>query len=74
MPAVQGSRHYQTFRDLTQAALKYSLPHLDLPHEPKPIETLMSGYAPLEAPVFYLCRRTLGIFQAPPGRGLPPAK
>jgi hypothetical protein len=32
MPAVQGSRHYHTFRDLTQAALKYSLPQLGLPH------------------------------------------
>lgn len=48
-PDPKGSRHYQSFWDLTQAALAYSLQRLGLPHGPAHIKALMDQYANLDA-------------------------
>ena len=48
-PDPAGSRHYQSFWDLTQAALAYSLQRLGLPHGQGQTKTLMDQYAHLEA-------------------------
>lgn len=48
-PALGGSRHYQSFWGVTQAALKYSLQRLGLSHGPEQIKTLMDQYARLDA-------------------------
>ena len=48
-PSPSGSRHYQTFWELTRAALVYSLQKLNLSHTAVEIDDLMSGYARLDA-------------------------
>ena len=48
-PSPSGSRHYQSFWDLTQAALNYCLQKLGLPHDSGQIKALMDQYAQLEA-------------------------
>ena len=48
-PDPTGSRHYQSFWDLTQAALSYSLQKLGLPDDSGQIKALMDQYAHLEA-------------------------
>jgi 2-haloacid dehalogenase len=48
-PALEGSCHYQSFWELTQAALEYSLQRLALPHTSVQIKTLMDQYARLDA-------------------------
>ncbi len=48
-PSATGSRYYQTFWDLTRAALIYSLQRLGLEHQAGDIDDLMSGYARLDA-------------------------
>ena len=47
-PSATGSRYYQSFWDLTRAALLYSLQRLGLQHQAGDIDDLMSGYARLE--------------------------
>lgn len=48
-PAEAGSRHYQSFWALTQAALVYSLQRLGLAHGPDQVKALMAQYAQLQA-------------------------
>ena len=48
-PDAKGSRHYQTFWDLTQAALEYSLQRLGLQYGSQDMKRLMDQYAQLDA-------------------------
>lgn len=48
-PSDSGSRHYQSFWDLTRSALAYSLRKLNLQHATADLDDLMSGYAQLDA-------------------------
>jgi 2-haloacid dehalogenase len=48
-PAPGGSRHYRSFRELTEASLRYSLQRLNLPFTDGQVQTLMSGYDQLDA-------------------------
>jgi len=56
-PSASGSRHYQTFWELTRAALVYSLQKLNLSFAAAEIDDLMSGYARLDA--YPECRSVL---------------
>lgn len=64
-PSALGSRHYQSFWELTRAALDYSLRKLSLPHTSADLDALMSGYARLDA--FPEC---LAVLQTLKARGL----
>ncbi len=64
-PSPSGSRYYQTFWELTRAALVYSLQKLNLSHTVVEIDDLMSGYARLES--YPEC---LAVLQAVKARGL----
>jgi 2-haloacid dehalogenase len=46
---ANGSRHYQSFWDLTRLSLRYVLARLQLAHSPGAEETLMAQYARLKA-------------------------
>lgn len=46
-PDQQGSRHYQSFWDITRASLRYALARLGLAHTPANEEALMAQYAQL---------------------------
>lgn len=48
-PSPGGSRHYRPFRELTEAALRYSLLRLSLPFTDDHVQTLMRGYDQLDA-------------------------
>lgn len=48
-PSPGGSRHYRPFRELTEAALRYSLQRLNLSFTDDHVETLMRGYDRLAA-------------------------
>lgn len=48
-PDPQGSRHYQSFWDLTRASLRYALARLGLPHSAAHEDALMAQYAQLQA-------------------------
>lgn len=48
-PSPGGSRHYRPFRELTEAALRYSLQRLGLPFTDGQVQTLMGAYDHLEA-------------------------
>jgi 2-haloacid dehalogenase len=48
-PSHSGSRHYQSFWDLTRWALVYSLRKLALPHTSADVDDLMGSYAHLDA-------------------------
>ena len=58
-PDPQGSRHYQSFWDLTRAALRYALARLGLSHSPAHEEALMAQYAELTP-----FPENLGVLQA----------
>jgi 2-haloacid dehalogenase len=47
--AAGGSRHYQSFWELTRASLRYTLERLKLAHSPQAEEALMGQYASLTA-------------------------
>jgi 2-haloacid dehalogenase len=64
-PSPSGSRYYQSFWELTRAALVYSLRKLSLPYTSSDLDTLMSGYAQLDA--FPEC---LAVLQTLKARGL----
>ena len=61
----QGSRHYQSFWDITRAALRYALARLGLPHRPAHEEALMAQYAELSA-----FPENLGVLKALRERGV----
>ena len=65
-PGAQGSCHYQSFWEVTRAALQYGLQRLKLTHEPEHIKMLMDQYARLDA--FPECE---GVLQQLSGAGLP---
>lgn len=48
-PAPGGSRHYQSFRSLTEAALRYALDKLKLSWSDQDIARLLGGYDQLQA-------------------------
>lgn len=48
-PDPQGSSHYQSFWEITRAALSYTLQRLRLAHGAEQIKTLMDQYAHLDA-------------------------
>jgi 2-haloacid dehalogenase len=48
-PSPEGSRHYQSFWDITRASLRYALARLGLVHTPGHEEALMAQYAELTA-------------------------
>jgi len=48
-PSPGGSRYYRPFRELTEAALRYSLQRLTLPFTEDQVQTLMQAYDHLEA-------------------------
>lgn len=48
-PSPGGSRHYRPFRELTEAALRYSLQRLNLPFTDDQVQILMEAYDHLEA-------------------------
>lgn len=48
-PSPGGSRYYRPFRQLTEAALRYSLQRLNLPFTQNQVQTLMSAYDQLDA-------------------------
>lgn len=48
-PDPKGSRHYQSFENVTKAALSYSLQKLGLSHGPQQIAVLMDQYGKLNA-------------------------
>jgi 2-haloacid dehalogenase len=64
-PGPQGSRHYQSFWDITRAALRYALARLGLPHTPANEEALMAQYAELSA-----FPENLGVLKALRERGV----
>lgn len=48
-PSPQGSRHYQSFWTLTRSALEYALALLGLAYDLEQVDSLMGGYATLDA-------------------------
>ena len=63
-----GSRYYQSFWDLTRAALRYTLARLKLVHSQEREDALMAQYARLTA-----FPENLGVLQRLRGLGLPTA-
>lgn len=61
-PSPQGSRHYQPFWELTEAALRYTLDRLGLHGTEEQIRELMQGYARLDA--YPECARVLRKLQS----------
>jgi len=64
-PSPGGSRHYQSFWDITRASLRYALARLSLLHTPGHEEALMAQYAELTA-----FPENLGVLQALRQRGV----
>lgn len=64
-PDPQGSRHYQSFWDITRAALRYALARLGLVHTPENEDALMAQYAELTP-----FPENLGVLQALRQRGI----
>ena len=64
-PDPQGSRHYQSFWDLTRAALRHALARLGLSHSPEQEAALMAQYAELTP-----FPENLGVLQALRERGV----
>jgi 2-haloacid dehalogenase len=64
-PDPQGSRHYQSFWDITRASLRYALARLGLAHTTANEEALMAQYAELTA-----FPENLGVLQALRQRGI----
>jgi 2-haloacid dehalogenase len=64
-PNPQGSRHYQSFWDLTRASLRYALARLGLVHTSANEDALMAQYAQLTA-----FPENLGVLQALRQRGV----
>ena len=64
-PNPQGSRHYQSFWDITRASLRYALARLSLVHTHANEEALMAQYAQLTA-----FPENLGVLQALRQRGM----
>jgi 2-haloacid dehalogenase len=64
-PAPQGSRHYQSFWDITRASLRYALARLGLVHTQAHEDALMAQYAELSA-----FPENLGVLQALRQRGV----
>jgi len=64
-PSPQGSRHYQSFWDITRASLRYALARLDLRHTPANEDALMAQYAQLTA-----FPENLGVLHALRQRGV----
>ena len=64
-PNPQGSRHYQSFWDLTRASLRYALARLGLAHTSANEDALMAQYAQLTA-----FPENLGVLQALRQRGV----
>jgi 2-haloacid dehalogenase len=64
-PNPQGSRHYQSFWDITRAALHYALARLGLRHTPANEDALMAQYAQLKA-----FPENLGVLQRLRQRGV----
>ena len=64
-PDPKGSRHYQTFWDITRASLRYALARLGLVHTSANEDALMAQYAQLTA-----FPENLGVLQALRQRGM----
>ena len=64
-PNPEGSRHYQSFWDLTRASLRYALARLGLVHTHADEDALMAQYAQLTA-----FPENLGVLQALRQRGV----
>ena len=64
-PDAQGSKHYQTFWDITRASLRYSLARLGLVHTADREDALMAQYAELTA-----FPENLGVLQSLRQRGV----
>jgi len=64
-PDPKGSRHYQSFGDITRASLRYALARLGLVHTSANEDALMAQYAQLMA-----FPENLGVFQALRQRGM----
>ena len=64
-PNPKGSRHYQSFWDLTRASLRYALARLGLAHTHANEDALMAQYAELSA-----FPENLGVLQALRQRGV----
>jgi 2-haloacid dehalogenase len=64
-PAPQGSRHYQSFWDITRTSLRYALARLGLVHTQAHEDALMAQYAELSA-----FPENLGVLQALRQRGV----
>ncbi len=64
-PTPQGSRHYQSFWDLTRASLRYALARLGLVHTHANEDALMAQYAELTA-----FPENLGVLQTLRQRGM----
>jgi 2-haloacid dehalogenase len=64
-PNPEGSRHYQSFWDLTRASLRYALARLGLVHTSANEDALMAQYAQLTA-----FPENLGVLQALRQRGM----
>ena len=64
-PKPQGSRHYQSFWDITRASLRYALARLSLVHTHANEDALMAQYAQLTA-----FPENLGVLQALRQRGM----
>lgn len=64
-PHSQGSRHYQSFWDITRASLRYALARLGLVHTQAHEDALMAQYAELTA-----FPENLGVLQALRQRGV----
>ena len=64
-PDPKGSRHYQSFWDLTRASLRYALARLGLVHTIANEDALMAQYAQLRA-----FPENLGVLQALRQRGM----
>ena len=64
-PNPEGSRHYQSFWDITRASLRYALARLGLVHTAAHEDALMAQYAQLTA-----FPENLGVLQALRQRGL----
>ncbi len=64
-PNPEGSRHYQSFWDLTRASLRYALARLGLVHTHANEDALMAQYAQLTA-----FPENLGVLQALHQRGV----
>ena len=64
-PNAQGSRHYQSFWDITRASLRYALARLGLKHTADHEDALMAQYAELKA-----FPENLGVLQSLRQRGV----